>query len=229
MRRVLVVFSHAASVPCEERGRRFACSEFGGEAMAIAQATDPPLDHPELRQAMDCGYRDLLIQATVLVHKRRSWLKESSKEQLAENIVQEALGRAWKNANQFDTSRRPLAWLMGFITRVAAEVLRAEGRAPAPATDLDTAWDHALKQIVNPEDSAKKELIDLLRQARNMLPTEQQLILQLHYDENLTSTELAARLGLPSDGAARIAKHRALSALRVNFQQLSDGEQEQMS
>jgi RNA polymerase sigma factor (sigma-70 family) len=197
--------------------------------MAIARATDPPLEHPELRQAMDGGYRELLTYATALVRKRRSWLKDSSKVDLAENIVQEAVQRAWKSANQFDTSRRPLAWLMGFIARVAAEELRAERRTPAPATDLDTAWDHALEQMVHLDDSAQKEVIDVLWRARSMLPNEQRLILQLHYDENLTGTELATRLGLPSSGAARIAKHRALSALRMIFQQLLDGGQEKMS
>jgi RNA polymerase sigma factor (sigma-70 family) len=188
------------------------------------------VDHPELRSAIDRGYGDLLAHAIAMVHKRRSWLKASAKTQLAENIVQEALHRAWKNANRFDTTRRPLAWLMGFVTNVAAEEMRQERKAHVRATDLgDDAWDNALKQLVNPGDGTDQELKALLRNARQELSEGHQRILRLHYDEHLTGPALANRLGLASSGAARIAKHRALEALRTILYRLLDGRQENKS
>jgi RNA polymerase sigma factor (sigma-70 family) len=193
--------------------------------MAITQATDPPLKHPELRSAMDVGYRELLKAAVILVHKRRSWLQASSRLEMAENIVQEALHRAWKNADRFDTSRRPLAWLMGFVQRVASEELRAERKLATPAADLDGAWDQALALLVNSDQSMPRDMSELLRRARSLLPEEQQRILTLHFDEGLPGEELAQRMGLPSNGAARTAKCRALAALRAVYLRLADGEE----
>jgi RNA polymerase sigma factor (sigma-70 family) len=193
--------------------------------MAITQATDPPLQHPELRSAMDLGYPELLKVAVILVHKRRSWLHSSSKLELAENIVQEALHRAWKNADRFDTSRRPLAWLMGVVQRVAMEELRAEAKAPAPAADLDAAWEQALAQLVNPAPAVSSDESDLLQRARQLLTQEQQRILALHFDEGLTGEELAQRLGRPSRGAARTAQCRALAALKAVYLRLAAGEE----
>jgi RNA polymerase sigma factor (sigma-70 family) len=192
--------------------------------MAITQATDPPLKHPELRSAMDAGYRELLKAAAVLVHKRRPWLQPWSKLELAENIVQEALHRAWKNADRFDTSRRPLAWLMGFVQRVAMEELRAQAKV-LPAADVDGVWDRAIGQLVNHDCSSSSDERELLQRARSLLSDEQQRILALHFDEGLTGEELAQRLGLPSSGAARTANSRALAALRAIYLRLADGKE----
>lgn len=196
--------------------------------MSTAQSTDPAVKYPELQAAIDAGYAHLLAQAMILIHKRRPWLKESRKLQLAEEIVQEALSRAWQAGSKYDRSRRPMAWLMGFIINVVQEALRGDGsRKVVRATDLgEVDWEQILTTLRVPDGSLVDEYRSIVSQARQELSEPQKRILALHFDQQLEGQELARQMGLPSAGAARVAKHRALEALREHFfKLLNDGEE----
>jgi RNA polymerase sigma-70 factor, ECF subfamily len=115
----------------------------------------------------------------------------------AEDLVQEALLRAYLGLSQLRDPDRFGAWLCGITLNLAKMQIRrrrSETRLlPAPAAD-GQADEH--------------ELLELVRDAVAELPRGYREAVLMHYLEGLSCEEIAALLG-SSPGAIRVRLHRA--------------------
>jgi RNA polymerase sigma factor (sigma-70 family) len=111
-----------------------------------------------------------------------------------DDIVQEALVRAWRKRGQFDERRgSPSAWLCA----ITANVARSSKRVSLP---------FGLRQPRN--ESADREGAMDLDAAIARLPPRQRLAIECHYAIGLTTTESAAVMGC-SEGTVVDAVRRA--------------------
>jgi RNA polymerase sigma-70 factor (ECF subfamily) len=127
--------------------------------------------------------------------------------QLAEDIVQETLLRAWRNGGKVPArSRRP--WLFVTARNLVIDSYRArQARPPEVTAELleltakDDDLDAALDAIV---------VIDALR----TLSPEHRAVLFDSYYRGQTATQIAATRGIPA-GTVRSRMHYALRAMRL--------------
>nr|BFE64576.1 sigma-70 family RNA polymerase sigma factor [Dactylosporangium thailandense] len=135
--------------------------------------------------------------------------------QRAEDIVQETLLRAWRNADRFDHnavgSLRP--WLFTVARRIAIDEHRsASARAGETyGQDLDELWLADLTQ----SDETERVLANMVvMDALRSLSRAHREILVETYLRDRTVNEVAERLGLPL-GTAKSRVYYALRSLRA--------------
>lgn len=113
----------------------------------------------------------------------------------AEDVVQEALIKVWRQAPTFDVRRGSArAWLLSIVHHRAIDWLRS--RAHRHDLQLDQV-EHSLSQ---PDDWGVVERnIDreLVQQALTALPNEQRQTVVMAYFEGLSQPEIALAMGVP--------------------------------
>ena len=147
----------------------------------------------------DVARRRCLREASRILHNRED----------AEEAVQEALIRAWRNQAKCRTPRTPLPWLVQ-ITRNEAMRLAARrqlrraseihGERPERIATRDTELDRMLETVAT-------------EQALSVLGPDERTLIRLRYVEDLTQGQVAARLGVP-EGTVKVRLHRVRARLR---------------
>jgi RNA polymerase sigma-70 factor (ECF subfamily) len=157
----------------------------------------------------------------------------TSDRQVAEEVVQETFLALWNRAELFDPAAGSLAaWLHTIARNRTVDRLRAAGRRPSlvplsVASGDDEQETAALERIVaagtvvggatmgpGPEgELVATELREVLRDALAELPEAERTAIVLAYREDLSQTEIAARLGWPL-GTVKTRTRRALLRLR---------------
>lgn len=139
---------------------------------------------------------------------------------MATEILHEAVEEALKHAATFDLSRSAAAWVRGIAAKRLLNRRRADarGRRCVPATVLgDEAWAAAIaERSAAPDETVVAGRLDL-RQALDRLSSSERRAIELRYFEGLDGARLAAALGVPTAGAARVRVCRALQSLRAHF------------
>jgi RNA polymerase sigma-70 factor (ECF subfamily) len=152
--------------------------------------------------------------------------------QLAEEVLQETYLALWNRAELFNPAVGSLtAWLLTIARNRSVDRLRAAGRRPTqlpmsavvgPDDREDAAeWTlaagrllAAAQEVVDPQVALDQAwLKDTVRQALDGVPDAERRAIELAYYEELTQTEIAARLGWPL-GTVKTRTRRALSRLR---------------
>jgi len=106
----------------------------------------------------------------------------------AEDATQEAFTSVWRRAATFDPARgSAAAWLYAVARNAAAQLVR-RGQAGVSLTVLD-------EQTADAENDPVLGLT--LHAALTRLPAAEREVLQLAYFEDMTQTQIAARLRLP--------------------------------
>jgi RNA polymerase sigma-70 factor (ECF subfamily) len=151
----------------------------------------------------------------------------------AEEVVQETFLTLWNRAETFDPTAGSLAsWLHAIARNRAIDRLRAAGRRPvlvdlAAAAAPDEDPSAALERLAvhgsvvassvpsaDPEDAATAAgLRDALRVAVATMPDEERSVILLAYQDDLSQSEIAERLGWPL-GTVKTRTRRALRRLR---------------
>jgi RNA polymerase sigma-70 factor, ECF subfamily len=157
---------------------------------------------------------------------------------LAEEVVQETFLALWNRAETFDPSLGSLAaWLHTIARNRTVDRLRAAGRRPATfplsaaaprsASSGDDVDADTLERLLaggtfvagstpppSPEMAfALAELRSALQAALAAMPDEERVVIEMAYGEDLTQSEIAARLGWPL-GTVKTRTRRALARLR---------------
>lgn len=152
---------------------------------------------------------------------------------VADEVVQETFLALWNRAESFDPTRGSLiAWLSTIARNRTIDHLRASGRrlAPAPFSTLGWAdandgsgaeWIERTGQLVGgaePEPGpegvlASKEAREAIAIALAGLGAAERQVIVLAYQEGLTQSEIAARLGWPI-GTVKTRTRRAHRQLR---------------
>jgi RNA polymerase sigma-70 factor, ECF subfamily len=130
------------------------------------------------------------------------------RSQDADEVVQEALTRAWRNRRSCRTPEAPLPWCLQ-ITR--NEAFRLIARRPVPEP-LETASERE-------DERARREPERVLgqvdvRRALQVLTPQEQLLIALRYVHDWSHPEIAERLQIP-EATARVRLHRARKRLKT--------------
>jgi RNA polymerase sigma-70 factor (ECF subfamily) len=141
----------------------------------------------------------------------------------ADDLAQETLVEAWRNAHKLTDPAGHTAWLSAIARNVCRRWARRQGRelarsAPPPAgrdaVDEPLALDDLPAAGPDVEvELERSELVTLLDRALAALPPETRLALIERFVAESPLSEIAARLGL-SQGAAAVRLHRGKLALR---------------
>lgn len=158
----------------------------------------------------------------------------TSDRQVAEEVVQETFLALWNRAELFDPAAGSLAaWLHTIARNRAVDRLRAAGRRPnlvalSSASGIDEGDTAALERIAgdgrvlgggvagpDPESALdRSELRASLRDALAAMPEPERTVILLAYQDELSQTEIAGRLGWPL-GTVKTRTRRALQRLRA--------------
>ena len=126
---------------------------------------------------------------------------------LAEDAVQQALIRAWKDIRALRDPDRFEPWLQKLLVRACYDEARRRRRWMAEVPTLATVGEVRA-------DEAMLDDRDLIERAFRSLSPEHRSVLVLHFYLDLTPADIAIRLDLPA-GTARSRLHYALAALRA--------------
>jgi RNA polymerase sigma-70 factor (ECF subfamily) len=123
----------------------------------------------------------------------------------AEDIAQEALLRAWRKRSTLRDATSRKSWL---ATILRNEAFRYYSRPRPDPTDLVEVYDGR-------EDDLVLSTVDrfFLQDALKELSERERVLLALRYEEDLTQSAIAARLGIP-EGTVKVGLHRARVKLR---------------
>ena len=131
---------------------------------------------------------------------------------LAEDIVQEAFVRIWRQAGLYNAALgSPRAWIYTIVRNLSLNRLRDSARE-------DIVDDQRLTELSDAAASGDDPLARLadgsaLRRCLDGLEPQRRVSLLLAYTEGLTHGEIASRLGLPL-GTVKAWIRRSLLALR---------------
>ena len=127
----------------------------------------------------------------------------------AEDLVQEALLRAYLGLSQLRDPARFGAWLCGIAVNLAK--MRLRRRALEARLFVEPTSDGGFEE---------RELLQLVRNAVDVLPPGQRDAVLMHYIDGLSCEEVAVLLG-SSPGAIRVRLHRARQQLREQLATLA--------
>jgi RNA polymerase sigma factor (sigma-70 family) len=128
----------------------------------------------------------------------------------AEEVVQEALTRAWRSRSSCRTPDAPLAWCLQ-ITR--NEALRLIGRRRVALSDPLDENAELEDERARGEDERTVERVDLARALRELSAHDRHLI-DLRYRRDCSHPEIATELAIP-EATARVRLHRAHNRLKA--------------
>jgi RNA polymerase sigma-70 factor (ECF subfamily) len=127
-------------------------------------------------------YRDAMLQ------RARSVVGNKAD---AEDVVQEALERAWRSRERFVAGAQPAPWLLKITQNVALDFIRKRKA-------IDTSvWDEALALTASDRDVEQREDARAIAAAiRGLAPTHRTAFL-LHDVHGYSSREISMRVHLP--------------------------------
>jgi RNA polymerase sigma-70 factor (ECF subfamily) len=129
----------------------------------------------------------------------------------AEDAVQEAFLRAWRDIHSLREADRWPAWFRRLVVRSALDQTRHRPRVRE--VDLDLAFNvPGLESSVHPADRLE------LMAAFDRLAPDDRAILALRFYQDLEIPDAAAALGIPL-GTAKSRLHRAIGRLREQMRQ----------
>ena len=165
------------------------------------------------RQGDDEAYRRLLGRVAVWLRTvvRRGLATAGRGMEDSEDIVQEALLAMHLKRDTWDDARPIEPWLRAIARYKLADHLRRHGWRDH--VDIDD-WSNAIELAVDVEAPATVDARLLLES----LPERQRSIVRAISVEGRSAADVASRLGM-SEGAVRVALHRALKALAAFYRQ----------
>lgn len=158
----------------------------------------------------------------------------------AEDVVQEAHVRAYQNLDRFEGRSQYSTWLTKIAIRVAMARIKERTRflgfdlhEAASRSDRSVAPEEAVMRLPAPEDqspfedTARRELQDLLTRAVDALPRSLRVVFTLREVEGLSTEETAEALRL-TEVNVKVRLHRARQLLRKRLETVLDAETRQL-
>jgi RNA polymerase sigma-70 factor (ECF subfamily) len=158
-----------------------------------------------ISERCDAAIRRSLALAWYLVHDSDQ----------AEDIVQEAMARAWQYRKSLRDSAAFDPWLDRIVVNVCREHIRRQRRRPI-TVELPTTED-MWPYVGRRDDFGAIAIKDEIGRALLSLPIEQQIVVVLRYWRDLQLDQIAERIGAPV-GTVKSRLYGALAALRQSLQ-----------
>ena len=136
--------------------------------------------------------------------------------QAAEEVVQDTLVRAWRNADRFDPARGSLqTWLYAIAHNLIVDQHRRRGARPA-TTELVEA---ELSPRMDSDDLDRAmEAWQVAEALQRLSPAHREVVVEAFY-RGSSVAEAASRLGIPA-GTVKSRLYYALRALRLTLEEL---------
>ena len=134
--------------------------------------------------------------------------------QLAEEVVQDTLVRAWRNADRFDPARAARrTWLFSICRNAVIDAARARSRRPvSPVEQLPAAVDERSDAELDARLTQLAVGAQLEAALRELSDVQRHAVVEVHVRDRAPS-EVAAELGVPA-ATVRTRLHAGLRALR---------------
>jgi RNA polymerase sigma-70 factor (ECF subfamily) len=133
----------------------------------------------------------------------------------AQDIVQQTFLQLHRARRDFRADMRVRPWVMTIALNLARDVLRRRGRRPEQVLEEETLA--AVPAAASDPDVARR-----VRAALSGLPRDQREVIELHWFDQLSFSEIAAIVGA-SSGAVRVRAHRGYVALRKTLEEREAG------
>lgn len=130
--------------------------------------------------------------------------------QVAEEVLQDVMLAAWRNAGQFRGDSSVRTWLLVIARNRAMNTHR---KRKLPLVTLDEAFGTFGQDTGPLEKLEKKDTQAKVRNALSQLPAQQREVLVLVFYHQLSGPEVAQVLGI-NEGTVKSRLHRAKEALR---------------
>ncbi len=129
----------------------------------------------------------------------------------AEDAVQDALNKAWKNLGQFRADSELKPWLFKILTNTCLDQLRARSRWAQHTIPGDTEPAELPSPAPSPDKlTSDHQQIESVERAILALPAQQQVVVQLVIIEQFSYDEAAQALDLPVGTIrSRVSRARA--------------------
>lgn len=139
-------------------------------------------------------------------------------EGMAEEMVQDTFVRVWRSASRFDPSRGSVRTFILVIARGAAADLRRR----SASRPLDVMPGHEIEQregdSASGPDATDGVLLGMVvGDALDALPAKHAEVLRLHFDQDMSQSQIAERLDVPL-GTIKTRSFHALRSLRRELQ-----------
>lgn len=136
---------------------------------------------------------------------------------LAEEVTEDALFQAWREANRFDVKRgKVITWLMTICRSRALDALRRVDAAEC-VEDADVYRSHEASLSAAPEHLIHQfEVGTAVQTALLRLPPNERQAISLAFFRGLTHQEIADHCHMPL-GTVKTLMHRAFAQLRVSL------------
>lgn len=163
------------------------------------------LNDPAIRARLECAARAFLGRQAI----RLSATERTAEAQV---IVQEAVARAWKLRDRYDSSGNVVNWLVGFVRNVARELAKKRGRETSPPSPGSPRLEEL---VIDPSRPVEQVLADqqLATHLLEQLSSTDKAIVRMQYEEGLTCAEIGQRIGV-AENAVRVRVYRALVKLK---------------
>lgn len=201
------------------------CRDVRSEEATLAEPTD--LSLVEAAQAGDVAAFEMLVRRYQTVAFRTAWLITADAAD-AEEATQEALLKAWRSLDRFDTGDGIFArlrrrndvgsgqnifrpWLLAIVANEARNRRRWRGRRPEIAIEPTVeSPDEESPEAVAEANERRETLARFL----SGLSDDDRLVIELRYFLELTEAEMASVLGI-ARGTVKSRLSRALARARV--------------
>ena len=130
---------------------------------------------------------------------------------MAEDCVQDAIEKAYRTRNTFNSPQQFKAFLYTCIRNSCVSLLRKTNSRANYISLQDTSEEERLSAAI-----IEQETLDLLYQAISELPEEYRKVFELGYQQGLSYAEAARQLGITIDGYDK-RRARMIQLLRDRF------------
>ena len=138
----------------------------------------------------------------------------------AEDVVQEALLRAYTDLRRLRDPHCFGGWLCGIAVNLAKMQVRRRNGLLSLEEFADRLDLHELRAASPEHELEGAELLLVIRRALATLPAGQRDVVLMHYSDGLSCAEIGARVGR-STGAVRVRLYRARRRLRAELAELA--------
>jgi RNA polymerase sigma-70 factor (ECF subfamily) len=139
----------------------------------------------------------------------------------ADDVVQEAFIKAWKNLRNFDINGNFKAWLFSIAKNTALDLLKKKRAVPFSEIENENGENFFEESIPDtlplPEDFLiKKTLKGDVKKMLSRISKKYQEVISLRYEDGLTFREIAKVLGEPLN-TVKSRHRRAIATLKDSF------------
>jgi RNA polymerase sigma-70 factor, ECF subfamily len=139
----------------------------------------------------------------------------------AEDVLQDAFIQIWKTASSYDDGRgKPLGWFIMLTRSRAIDHLRSR-KTRSRLTESAASDESSVNAVATPADQALvSESQQAVRNALNILPTDQRVPIEMAYFGGMTQFEIAQKLSQPL-GTVKTRMRAGMMRLREQFDSIT--------